>query len=291
MAEIQITRARMVSASGTANVYKLKPPMVSEQTIRKLAQQFGIRTDNRFGAFSSDAEKLVYVQQHMELTVYRASGAIRLIDRSRWQKDDRRTDLKIGDAEAQRLATTLLRKHRLNPLATERRFLDVSRLRVGKATKEGREISERTVDVAVPVQRLVDKIPVDGPGGKIVVYLDQQRNLSGFEVIWRKVGAVHRRSQTHRSPEAVIEEMDLHFRDKRGVIQVEEVRYGYFEEGRNDLQQFLQPAYIVLGMLTSPESTARKRTIFVASALMKPIGRLTPPLEPKAPQRPRPEPR
>jgi hypothetical protein len=66
------------------------------------------------------------------------------------------------------------------------------------------------------------------------------------------------------------------------------MRFGYFEEGWRTKQQYLQPAYVIFGMLTSPDSSIRKRTIYVATALTNAVGRITPVLQQKPAQRARP---
>jgi len=287
MAEIKVTVKLIPLPIKPANIYRLSPPRVSERSVRDLARQFGMRPDAKSGKFCSDADKITYAEQHLELTINRTSGGIRFIDRSRWQIDDRKSDLRIEDASARRLATNVIKKYKLARTA-EMKFLKASRLRVGVATRDGEQASERTIDVAIAMQRLVDKIPVDGPGGKIVVYLDHEGRFTGLEMIWREINGVHRRKQAHRSPQSAIEEMAAHFKTKQGIIEVQEMRYGYFEDDRHIDQRYLQPAYIIFGMLGSSDGGSRKRTIYVAPALVNPVGRITPPLKRESPQKPRP---
>jgi hypothetical protein len=99
---------------------------------------------------------------------------------------------------------------------------------------------------------------------------------------------VYRRGQSYRTPQSAVDEMAVHFRSKQGTIEVQEMRFGYFEEGWHTRQQYLQPAYVIFGMLTSPDSSIRKRTIYVATALTNAVGRITPPLQPKPAQQARP---
>lgn len=287
MAEIKVAGKLIPTPSNGANIYRLKSPNVTEKSVRALARQLGMRADAKSGRLSSDADKLSYVEEHLELTIYRASGGVRLIDRSRWQIDDRKSDLLITDEVATRLAMNLIKKNKFARTA-EVKFLKAARLRVGEATKDGENVSERTIDVAVAMQRLVDKIPVDGPGGKIIVYFDSERNLSGMEKIWRDIGGVHRCNQPWRPAESALDEMAAHFRTKQGIIEIQEMRYGYFEDGWRTSQQYLQPAYVIFGMLTSPDGRIRKRTIYVAPALVNAVGRITPPLQRKPSQRARP---
>jgi hypothetical protein len=287
MVDIKVPRKLIPTPRRQARIYRLKAPSVNEKAVRALAQRLGMQADAKSGTLRRDADKLTYSEGHLELTMYRASGGIRFIDRTRWQVDDGKSNLKIDDAAASRRAQNFVRKYKLAPSA-ETKFLKAARLRVGEATKGGKEVSERTIDVAVALQRLVDKIPVDGPGGKVIVYLDHEGQATGLERIWREIKGVHRRGKSYRTPQNALNDVAAHFRTKQGVIEVEEMRFGYFEEGWRSKQQYLQPAYVIIGMLTSPESSIRKRTIYVAPALSNAVGSITPPLQHKPPQPARP---
>ncbi|MCU1265883.1 MAG: hypothetical protein JWM21_2201 [Acidobacteria bacterium] len=287
MAEIKVNVKLIPTPRGQARIYRLKSPSVNEKAVRGLAQLLGMQADAKSGALKSDADKLTYSQGALELTMYRASGGIRFIDRARWQVDDRQSDLKIEDAAASRLAQTFVKKYQLAP-AGETKFLKAARLHVAEATEGGKEASDRTIDVAVALQRQVDKIPVDGPGGQVVVYLDYERKATGIERIWREIAGVQKQGAAYRTPQNALEDMAAHFKAKQCVIEVQEMRFGYFEEGWRSKQQYLQPAYVIIGMLTSPDGLTRKRTIYVAPALTNAVGRITPPLEVKRPEQERP---
>jgi hypothetical protein len=287
MAEITVSTKLIDAPRMKAHVYRLKSPRFSEAAVRKVAKQFGLRADRNVGKLATDSEKLVYTDGHHEVRLHKASGAIRMVDRSVWQVDDRASDLRIRDAAATKLAEGAVRQLKL-ARAGETRFYKAARLRVGVATKEGRNVSERTIDVAVAMQRVVDKIPVDGPGGKIVVYFNHERRLTGFERVWRELGAAHRRNAPCRTAAAALEDMRKHYRAKEGTIDVYEVRYGYFEDGRGRAQRYLQPAYMFFGMIGTPGSRVRKRTVYVASALEHPVEVITPPIGRKRAQKARP---
>lgn len=287
MADITVTEKLIPTPGKQARIYRLKPPTVNERAVRAFARQLGMQADAKSGSVRSDADKLTYSEGHLDLTMYRASGGIRFIDRARWQVDDRKSDLKIEDAAASRLAQNSVRKYKLARSA-ETKFLRAARLHVAEATEGGKEASDRIIDVAVALQRLVDTIPVDGPGGKVIVYLDYERRVTGIERIWREIAGVHRRGEAYRSPQNALDDMAAHFESKQGIIEVEEIRFGYFEEGWRSKQRYLQPAYVIIGMLMSYDGSVRKRTIYVAPALSNGVGRITPPLERKPPQRARP---
>jgi hypothetical protein len=287
MAEIRLATKLIPTPHKRANVYKLKRAAVSERSVRDLAGQLGLRADAESARLTSAADKLSFAAEHLELTMFRSSGGFRLIDRSRWQVDDRESDVMIDDAAARRLAAGVIKKNKLAE-RSEMSFLRTARLRVGHAMRNGEQASERTIDVAVAMQRVVDKTPVDGPGGKIIVYLNHAKEVTGLERIWRDIERVHRRNQLLRPPQSAIDEMAEHFRSKIGTIEIQEIRYGYFEDDWRTSQQYLQPAYMIFAMLVAPGSKLRKRTIYVASALAKPVARITPPLANVPPQRPRP---
>lgn len=283
MADIKLVGELISTPRAQTHVYRLKPPSVNERTVRAMTRRLGLRGEAKAGTLHSDADKLIYSEGHLELTMYRASGGIRFRDRARWQVDDRKADLKMDDQAALRFAQNFARKYELAP-AGETRFLKAARLHVGESNRDGTEAYERTIDVAVALQRLVGKVPVDGPGGKIVVYLDHEGKATGFEKIWRDIGGVHKRGESLRSPQSAIDDMVKHFRAKQGIIEVHEMRFGYFEAGWRGIQQYLQPAYVIVGMVTTRDGRVRRKTIYVAPALSNALGRLTPPLGKKRPE-------
>ena len=143
----------------------------------------------------------------------------------------------------------------------------------------------RIIDVAVCLQPVVRGVPLDGPGGKVMVYLDHE-GLTCIDHLSRRVGSIYRKVTGLRSPEYAI---DLATRDwnRRGVygVEINEVRFCYFELGWNDEQKYLQPAYIVLATLIGPDERIRTGDIFVTPAAMNPAGTLVPPISKPRPQK------
>ena len=280
--DIRITAKLPATPRAASRIYRLKPPKINERTVRALARRLGL--NEKTGVLQVTDEAISYANGHLALTVYRASGGIRFIDRSRWQVDDGTSNLDIDDAAATRLAQGVIRTLRLAP-AAELKLLKTARLRVGEATVDGKDASERTIDVAVAMQRLVDRLPVDGPGGKVIVYLDVEGRMTGIERIWREKGGAHSRGGAWRPPERAIEDLAAHYRTRQGFIDVQEVRAGYFEEGWRSAQRFLQPAYVILGTIGAAEQGSRRRLVYVTPALVRAVGRITPPLARKPAQR------
>jgi hypothetical protein len=279
--EIKIGKdVRLAVPRGRADVLQLKLPVVNDKSILRLAAQLGM--ESKTGTLATSPDRIAYTAGFMELTVFRASGGFRYLDRSRWQVDDGESNVRMTDADAGKRASALAAKMKLAP-AKEFRFAKAARLHVAAADLKAKQSYDRVIDVGVALQRMIGKVPVDGPGGRVVVYLDARGDVTGIEKIWRERAKVFRKGAAFRSLDELIAEMSTHYRTKDGVIEVQEIRTAYFEEGWRSQQKYLQPAYIVRGIAMSPNERLRKKVVYVAPALSNTPGRITPPLSAKKP--------
>ncbi len=116
--------------------------------------------------------------------------------------------------------------------------------------------------------------------------------MTCLDYVSRRVGSVYRRVTALRHPEQAIEEANRHW-TKRGIneVEVSEVRFCYFELGWNDVQTYLQPAYLILATLIGADRRVKMGGIFVAPAAVNAVRPIAP--LPRAPrvQKPRSEPR
>jgi hypothetical protein len=285
MVEIRMTARPERPERKTIPVYRLASPRVNERGLRTIARQLGMSADKADGTLCSDSEKLVYREGDLELAMYRASGGIRFRNVATFQRDDGGPDFEISDEAAHRQALAVLKRYRWD--TKERRFLRAARLRVGEVDREQRKPRQRTIDVAVALERVIDGLPVDGPGGKTVVYLNRDGEVTGFEHLSREIGERSGEGQLV-PPEAAIQHLRRHLRSKSGTVEISEIRLGFFEEGWKCRQRVLQPAYVLTGLTGSPDSRVRRKIVHVAPALERPAARLTPPLRRKPPQSRRP---
>src|SRR5262249_48833110 len=129
--------------------------------------------------------------------------------------------------------------------------------------------------------RLIDKIPVDGPGGKVIVYLDHEKQVTGIERIWREIERVHRPGKAYRTPQNALDDMARHYTAKLGIIEVQEMRFGYFEEGWRSKQQYMQPVYLKTGLLPPQDAHIQKRPVYVTPPLSNAVAHIPPPLKQK----------
>jgi hypothetical protein len=265
-------------------ILTLPRPQVSERALLTLARSLNLKGTEAVGSIHRDASTFGYSEGAFDLILHRASGAFRLKDRNRWQIDHR-SNVEISDEDAIKRARTLLKRYKLLP--KESKVLRVSRLNVAAAGPERRIEDHRIIDVAVCLQPIVRGVPLDGPGGKVMVYLDHE-GLTCIDYLSRRVGSIYQKVTGLRSPEYAI---DLASRDwsRRGVsgVEINEVRFCYFELGWNDEQKYLQPVYIVLATLIGPDERIRMGDIFVTPAAMNPAGTLVPPIRKPRPQKPR----
>jgi hypothetical protein len=270
----------------TVSVFSLEAPGVNESLIRKKVKQVKLKGFGGDGSFTRDEERLTYTEGQFVLSLHRASGALRYYDSRRWQIDDGRSKVQFSDEQAVSIAKRFLTQSELVSLA-ECTLLRVSHLQVGTLEHSTGRASERIIDAAVIFQRMVDNLPVLGPGGKVSVYIAHDGEVSGCNIIWRKIKGIHISIPVTelRTPKFAEEHLSKHW-TKKGVpqIQVDETLFGYLELGPCDSQRFLQPVYMMPLTLSDPERKMAIRTVYVVPAAVKPIGRLVPPVKPPVEQ-------
>jgi hypothetical protein len=275
MAEVRFLERLEAAPKVKTQIHALAAPGATAKALRDFAAGFGV--DSKRATEAQDAAAFTYTAGQHVLTLYRASGAIRYQDQTRWQIDDGKTNLKMSDATAAKHALEVVRKHRLAP-PSECKLLKVSRLTVGEANTETRQGGERVIDVGVAFQRTVGGVPVDGPGGKLIVYLDAKGELTGFDRIWRPIKGVQAPVEELRHPQLAEEDLLTYWKPHgTGRIDVHDVRFGYFELGYQDSQRVLQPAYVMLLSLVGPDERISMKSAHVYPAAVNAVGRLMPP--------------
>ena len=227
------------------HIFRLAPPRVSQRALLALARDFGLKGSLKTGSLYQDARRMSYREGSFELVLHRASGGLRFHDIARWQVDDGAANVEFDDASAIDMARRFIERLSVVPLA-QSKVLRVSRLNVGVVEKRTGLAEARVIDVGVAFARVVEGHPVEGPGGKVMVYIDHKGELTGIDRVWREVQEVHARDVKLRSPEAVREDAVRDWGEPgSGVITIDDTRFGYFEDGWDVVQRYLQPAYFV----------------------------------------------
>jgi hypothetical protein len=221
------------------------------------------------------------------LSLFHHSGGWKYRNDHLWQRDDGKGNLKLEDDEAHRLALEHIEKYKL---ANEKdsRLLRVTRLRVAHSERGKPENNERAIDAGVVLERVVDGLPVEGPGGKTVVYFNHEREFTGIDHLWRDIEKVHEPVKKLRPVEYAIEEVRRRYGGTGpGRADVTQVRLGYFEANWHQLQEYLQPAYVVFVRLISRDERIHMPSIFVFPAAENSIGSIEPEARPAIRQTPR----
>jgi hypothetical protein len=130
-------------------------------------------------------------------------------------------------------------------------LLQVTRLNVGVVEQQTGWAEERIVDMGIAFQRTIDNVPVEGPGGKVIVYIDHKGDLTGVDRIWREIQDVYQPDVELKSPESAQQDVVRFWGEQEsGLITIENIRFGYFELGWDGEQRYLQPAYVLPLTLT-----------------------------------------
>jgi hypothetical protein len=275
MAEVRFLERLDAAPKVKTRIHALAAPGASAKALRAFAERFGV--DSKEAIQAQDATKFTYTAGQHVLTLFRASGAIRYQDETRWQVDDGRSNLKISDATAAKQAREVIGEHGL-ARASEYELLKVSRLTVGEANAETKRGHERVIDVGVAFRRTVGGVPVDGPGGKLIIYLDHNGKLTGFDRIWRPIRRVHAQVKELRDPQVAEEDLLRYWKTHEAArIEVLGMRFGYFELGYQDAQRVLQPAYVMPLTLFSSDDRIRMKSVHVVPAAANAVGKFMPP--------------
>ncbi|HJR83506.1 MAG TPA: hypothetical protein VJ775_06225 [Sphingomicrobium sp.] len=227
----------------SARIFRLARPDISRKSLLSIAGRLGLRS-GKGGTLSRDARQFSYSEGSRELMLHRASGGWRFIDKARWQVDDG-SNVEFDDSAATAIARRHIEAFALVPLA-ECELLRVTRLNVCVVQNGSRRIEHRRIDAGVAFSRLVDGIPVEGPGGKCIVYLDSERELTAIDRLWREISGDRPEEVPLRPVNAVLDEAKREWAvGGSGTVRVDDIRFGYFEQAWDTSQRYLQPAYVL----------------------------------------------
>jgi hypothetical protein len=137
---------------------------------------------------------------------------------------------------------------------------------------------------AVLFRRVLDGLPVDGVGGKTVVYFDHARELTGIDHLWRAIDRVHASVNRLRPVEEALQEVRQRYRTGGGRVEVMDLHLGYFELGWDDEQEYLQPAYVFTLQLSSDDPQFRMKATVSVAAAVNAVGTIEPHVPARQPQ-------
>jgi hypothetical protein len=256
------------------HIFESTPREVTNRDLLQAVKKFGIKTDLKKGTFLQDKSRIAYLQDQFEVTIYYASGAVKFLDRAHYQVDDRKSTITYNKEEAEQLARQYIKKNKVAPVSQLKLF-KISRLHVASLERETGRSEERVTELGVIFARMVDGIPIDGPGGKVIVHLNPEKQVTGCEYCWRNWDRIKSQVKEIRPIKFVKEAVINYVKPSAGVhVEVNEFRFGYFEEDIRTEQQYLQPVYIVILTISSGigETTIRNKKVVVLPAAINHVG-------------------
>jgi hypothetical protein len=275
--------AQLARQRADVAIYRVDIGRDALDDVRALAGRAGMPVAELDWVEAGPVAELEYEQQ--VLTVFRPSGAVRWVDHRRWQVDDGESTMDLSDEDA--FDAGLREIGRLD-IAGDVTFVPrkVSRLNVASAPKGGPPTVPRVIDVGVVFGRVLDGLPVEGPGGCVVVYFDHELGVTGFERVARPVSR-YEPVRGWRSLDDVLTATERYWR--RGLrqgLEVRDARLAFVELGRLQEQAFLQPCYALALELADRESGQVRTVDHYEPAAVNGTGPVMPDT-PEAPAAPR----
>lgn len=221
-------------------VYQLQRPTATRAALSALAKRIA-PSENGVGEFTDAGDWLGYRDGLHEFEVHKRSGALgfRHLERYGVELD---TPFELRDADAVKIAQGLIEQARLVPMK-EARMERVTHLHGALArVDDGGQPEEKILDAGVLFRRIVNGVPVTGPGGTVMVHVGPDKDIVGVKRIWRALGKQAGKVKI-RPAEFAIQRLEKLAAGFEGNVVVTRAEFGYFEQGPLDGQTTLQPAY------------------------------------------------
>lgn len=255
--------------------YQFKEPEVTEESGRKIANAFGIPEEVSKQRTVIEKNEFGYVFRNFQqyLSIDSSSGAIEYRNFDTFNKDLGKA-IDFSDDDAVEIAKKKIRKLEFISLR-DCHLLKIKHLTMGNTDLATKTTTSRIVNVSVIFQRIVDKIPVEGPGGKLAVVLDANSKMCGLHRVWRDI-----------SPEESIEvkpdelqpigfakdDLDRKFKKFKDLqIEVFDQNFAYWEMGEHESQKYLQPTVVTKLDFVGPGGITFRKSVHVVPAAKNPM--------------------
>lgn len=222
-------------------VYDLSKLDPSDSSLIAFAKSIGFSGKSK--EYDSDDEVNSYSDGQHRVQIYKQSGAFEYRDLEKYGIESSGGNKKdaLLDDRSQEIAKEFLKKINIVN-ESEIIFQKVTHLKgaTGSIDSDARETS--IIDSGVIFTRRVDGIDILGPGGNCMVNIDFNGDVVGFSHLMRPTKSAIDTVKIV-SPETVLNDIEKKLKEMVREILVTKSRFGYFELGKNDLQNKLQPVY------------------------------------------------
>jgi hypothetical protein len=210
----------------------------------------------RFEPVEND-EDVIFSAGPFEFWVTKATGSEILLNLDRYAEAEPQRET-IEEAALIRRATEYVKSQLSDVDPAEVRFLQVKRQMDAAAQVNARgqvegEIKERVANHIVIFERVIEQVPVIGPGEKIRVYFASNGDPIGHSKIWRRLGKAGPRRSVLPAEAIRTAFVGIHEKEPGPSIEVDRLYFGYYAAGRYTRQETLSPVYI-LGYTYGPYS-------------------------------------
>jgi hypothetical protein len=251
----------------TVTVYRLASVKVSATSLADTARALGLQGEG--GDLVTGTESVALCEGRYRLEIHRRSGALTYHHQDKYGVLGEKP-FELSDKQAEKLARAFLGKSELVPIANAA-FRRVTHLQSAFADVKTGKVQTQVMDAGVVYTRLIDDVPVVGPGGIAMVSIDPAGEVVGLRRIWRELGEKVG-STTVLPPQAAMEAMEKFGNSLKDGVTVIKAEFGYFEQGPLESQRVIEPSYAFVYVQQSAE-VARK-SAFVIPAGAKAFARL-----------------
>ena len=222
-----------------ARVYALAAPRASARPLQSLAEALGLRDAE--AELTTSASAVGLRAGRWSIAMHKTSGALRALHVDRYAQADAPV-FEVSDRQAQRAADKFVARLDLLPKG-QAKVMAVTHLRqAGADPKGGERIDERVLDAGVVYGRVIDELPVIGPGGMALVHVAGDGQVVGARRIWRTLGRGVATVKL-RPAEWAKEDFEASVKRVMGDVEVVKAQLGYLEFGELDRQTLIEPVY------------------------------------------------
>lgn len=229
-------------------VYQLQAPAVTNAELLKRSKGFGLTGKGQ--DFISGADSLAYREGRYHLEVHNISGAVKYHHLDKYgripEKKFDLTERRVGS-----VSKSFLEKVNLFPIDSAK-LRRVTYMRSADADLNTKKINEQIIDAGAVYGRIVDDLPVDGPGGFALVAVDPDAEVIGLRAVWRGLGKRQAKVRI-KSADEVAKQFERQASKLKGDTTVTKAGFGYFEQGPLDKQTVIQPAFWFVYVVTYGE--------------------------------------
>jgi hypothetical protein len=223
-----------------AAIHELAVAPVDQPSIVKLLVRLGLEKRLRELTWERSQNWITAGDPQATLSVNELSGGLRY--RLRPLVDEPGTEVKTSAERLEQIARGFLEQlgRPADPLVLER----ITYLHVKTGDSTGEESASSTLDAGLIFTRVVDDLPVVGPGGMVMVKIGTDESVVGGREIWRPVLRGGEKVRL-RTPDEANELLRLRLKKwgVAGPVHVRKARMGYAELGIEERQRYLEPCY------------------------------------------------